>query len=127
MPCSSRCSASVSTSGAQGDRDSPIGQGERLSLSADGTWVAFSSTANNLGVTTTTTGLGNAFLHNNVTGETRALTNNTTCCSVGPVSLSREARYVAFGSSASLDPRFSGSGQFAAFTNLGFAFFWITQ
>ncbi|MBX7099639.1 MAG: hypothetical protein K1X89_18120 [Myxococcaceae bacterium] len=119
--------ASVSTSGAQGDRDSPIGQGERPSLSFDGTWVGFGSTANNLGVTTSTTGLGNAFLHNNVTGETRALTSNTTCCSVGRVALSREAGYAVFGSSASLDPRFAGSGQFAAFTSVTRAFWWIVE
>ena len=117
--------ASVATNGAQGDTDTPIGQGERVALSYDGTWIAFNSTANTLGVATTTTGLGNVFLHNRVTGETRPLTNNTTCCTVGSVSMSRNANYVAFGSGAPLDPARPGSGLFVRFTNASRGFYWL--
>ena len=120
--------ASVSAAGVQANADAPIGQGERLGLSHDGTWVAFTSTASNLGVATTTSGVGNVFLHNNVTGQTLASSNNTGAGSVGgPALLSRSAAYVAFGSSSGLDPRFAGSGLFAAFTGLAPAFYWLTN
>ena len=41
--------ASVANDGTQGDADSPSGQGERVALSYDGTWVAFASSATTLG------------------------------------------------------------------------------
>ena len=40
---------SVGGAGQQGDGDSPVGQGERVALSYDGTWMAFRSQASNLG------------------------------------------------------------------------------
>lgn len=118
--------ASTATNGAQADADAPIGQGERLGLSHDGTWVAFTSSANNLGVATTTTGLGNVFAHHRVTGETRALTNITSIGGVaGPVGLSRSGAYAAFGSSQQLDTRFNSTGWFVRYTGLARAFFWV--
>ncbi|MBX7097371.1 MAG: hypothetical protein K1X89_06655 [Myxococcaceae bacterium] len=115
---------SVASDGTQGDTDSPIGQGERVALSYDGNLVAFNSNARTLGVNATTTGLGNAYLHDRRTKKTTPLTNNTKCCSVGPMTMSREGNYVVFGSSADLDPRFPGSGQFVRFTAVGLAFWW---
>jgi len=120
--------ASVAGNGAQADADAPSGQGQRLALSYDGTWVAFSSTAGNLGVATTTTGIGNVFMHNRSTGETRALTNNTGSGGItGPVGLSRSAAYAVFGSSERPDSRFASSGWFARFTGVAPAFFWISN
>jgi Tol biopolymer transport system component len=120
--------ASVSGAGAQADGDAPIGQGERLGLSYDGTWVTFTSTASNLGAATTTTGIGNVFLHNTQTGQTLVVSNNTSSGSVGgPALLSRNAAYTAFGSGGGLDPRYPGSGLFVGFTGKATAFSWLTN
>ena len=118
--------ASTATNGTQADADAPIGQGERLGLSRDGSWVVFTSSATNLGVATTTTGLGNVFAHHRVTGETRALTAITSIGGVsGPVGLSRSGAYAAFGSSQALDPRFASSGWFVRYTGIARSFFWV--
>jgi Tol biopolymer transport system component len=120
--------ASASSAGAEANADSPIGQGERLGLSYDGTWVAYTSYASNLGAATTTSGVGNVFLHNNLTGQTLALSNNTVSGSVGgPAVMTRNAAYVAYGSSSPLDPRFVGSGLFVSFTGQSLAFYWLTN
>jgi Tol biopolymer transport system component len=120
--------ASVSSTGTQADADAPIGQGERLGLSYDGTWVTFTSNASNLGAATTTTGIGNIFLHNNQTGQTLVISNNTSSGSVGgPALLSRDAAYTAFGSSSSMDPSFAGGGLFVGFTGKAPAFLWLTN
>lgn len=116
--------ASVATNGTQGNADSPSGQGERLALSYDGSWVAFSSAATNLGFNPGTTGVGNMFMHNNITGETRAVTNQTTS-SVGPASMSRSAAYVVFGAGTPLDNRFGSTGLFVRFTGLANSWWWI--
>lgn len=113
--------ASTGVSGAQGNADSPMGQGERVSLSYDGSWVGFSTFASNLGAGAS--GVGTALLRNVVTGQTIALTDRTTG-SVGPVAISRTARYGVFGTSNPLDDRFASSGLFAHFTGLGFAWSW---
>ena len=118
--------ASVATSGAQADADAPIAQGDRIGLSRDGVWVAFTSTAGNLGAATTTTGIGNVFLHNRVTGETRSASKHTSAGSVGfAPALSRDGAYLVFGASTALDPRFPGSGQFVHFTGITRAFYWL--
>jgi Tol biopolymer transport system component len=104
--------ASVSSAAAQGNDDSAIGQGKRVALSYDGAWVAFSTKANNLGAGAGGSGIGNVVMHNRVTGETRAVTNQT-AGSVGPVSMSLSGAYVVFGSSTTLDGRFGGSGLFS--------------
>jgi Tol biopolymer transport system component len=110
--------ASVSSAGLQGDADSPVGQGERPSLSHDGSWIGFSSGATNLGAPA-----GNALMHNLLTGETRAL-SSMSGSSVGPVVLSRGASYGLFGAGDRLDSRFASSGLFARFTGVGRAFWW---
>lgn len=116
--------ASVSTSGAQGDGNSPVGQGERLSLTSDGQWVAFTTSATNLG-TSPMTG-SNAFMHNISTGETRALTASSSYGPTGPVSMSRNGAYVAFWAGTALDSRFSASGLFARFSGVQNAFSWTS-
>ncbi|MEO8059921.1 MAG: hypothetical protein ABI671_16530 [Burkholderiales bacterium] len=116
--------ASVSSAGVQGNADSPLGQGERVGLSYDGTWVAYSTASNTLGAGAGTTGISNMVMHNRVTGETRAVTNQTTG-SVGPASMSRSGYYVVFGASAQLDNRFASSGLFSHFTGVGRSWWWI--
>jgi hypothetical protein len=115
--------ASVGNGGTQGNADSPIGQGERLSISYDGAWVAFSTSANNIGAGAGGSGVGNVVMRNWVTGETKAVTDKTTG-SVSTTSMSRKAGYVLFSSSNALDARFTASGLFAAFTGLRPSFAW---
>ena len=112
--------ASVGSTGVQGNADSPVGQGERPSLSADGKWVAFTTAATNL------VGSTNVVLRNWETNETRAMTAVVTGASgSGPVSMTRTGAYVAFWSGTPLDAKFSVSGLFARFTGLQRAFTWF--
>ena len=111
--------ASVSGAGAQGNADSPSTQGERPALSADGQWVAFSTSASNLGAPAS-----NAVMHNVVTGETRVLSSQTSS-SVGPVAMSRTGAYAVFGAGAQLDSRFASSGLFARFTGVARSWWWV--
>ena len=110
---------SVASDGTQGNADSPVGQGERVALSFDGQWVAFTTMASNLGVPA-----NNVVLVNAVTGETRALSSSTSG-SVGPPAMSRRGAYVTFGASNALDARFASSGLFARFTDLARSWFWV--
>jgi hypothetical protein len=111
--------ASVNSLGIQGNADSPVGQGERVSLTYDGTWVAFSTKSTNFG-----TGSDNIVMHNRVTGETRAVSAQIGS-SVGGASISRNGAYVVFGAGNQLDSRFSSSGLFARFTGLDRAWWWL--
>ena len=110
--------ASVTAAGGQGNADSPIGQGERVALSRDGTWLAFSSSASSLGAPG-----GNMLLRNLRTGEIRAV-SSINGGSVSAPSLSGGALYLAFGASSALDPRFTSTGLFGYFTGVGKAYFW---
>lgn len=116
---------SVTAAGVQGNADSPIGQGEKPAISRDGTWVAYSTTANNLGGAITTTGIGNVLMTNRVTGEVRLVSNQTSIGSVGVPTISLNGAYVAFGASTPLDARFNGSGLFVNFTDQARAWNWI--
>ena len=111
--------ASVTTSGAEADGNSPVDQGGRLALSFTGEWVAFATAAKNLGAPE-----GNVIMHNNITGETRAMTTMTNN-SPSPVSMSRSGAYIAFGSNNQYDPRARSSGLFVKFTGLANAFMWM--
>lgn len=112
--------ASVSSAGVQGDGDSPIGQGERPSLSYDGALVAFSTAAGNLGAPA-----GNALLRNLATGAVLALSSQSGS-SVGAPVLSRTGAYAVFGAGTALDGRYAGnSGLFSRFTDLQRAWWWI--
>jgi Tol biopolymer transport system component len=105
--------ASFTHDGAPSNGDSPIEQGERVSLSYDGTWVAFPTKATNLGAPGS-----NIILHNTVTGKKSAV-SNVTGSYVGRPSISYNGSYVIFGKSANLDNRFSEAGIFAHFTGNG--------
>ncbi len=111
--------ASVSSAGVQGNADSPVGQGERVALSYDGTWVAFSTGASTLGALA-----GNVLMHNRVTGETRIVSNQGNG-SVGQAAMSRSAAYVAFGANGQLDSRFASSGLFSRFTGVARSWWWV--
>jgi Tol biopolymer transport system component len=111
--------ASVSSAGVQGNADSPVGQGERVALSYDGTWVAFSTNATTLGSLA-----GNVLMHNRVTGETRVVSNQGNG-SVGPAAMSRSAAYVVFGANGQLDSRFASSGLFSRFTGVARSWWWV--
>lgn len=111
--------ASLAANGTQGNADMPSTQGERPSLSYDGTWVAFSSSASNLGAAA-----GNVLARNLATGQLVALSRQTGS-SVGAPALSRNAAYVVFGAGSALDPRFAGSGLFVRFTSADLAWWWL--
>lgn len=112
---------SLGAAGAQGNGDSPAGQGERVALSYDGTWLAFTSTSSNFG--TTASSGANVFLRNLTTGQTRAVTDATFGADIP--TLSRSGNYMAFGAAAPLDNRVAGSGLFVHFTGAGRAWWWL--
>lgn len=116
--------ASIGSDGSLANADTPVGQGERLALSHDGTWVAYTTAATNLGAGNGTSGVYNAVMHNMTTGETRAVSNQATG-SVGRVAMSRSGAYVVFGSSNQLDPRFASTGLFSRFTGVARSWWWI--
>lgn len=105
--------ASKDNKGMAGNEDSPIGQGEKIAISFDGSWVAFSTKATNLGVPAV-----NIVMHNMKTGENRAV-SNVTGSSVGRPTISATGGYVVFGIGSKLDSRFQSSGIFANYTGVG--------
>ncbi len=100
---------SLGKEGIQGVGDSPIGQGEKIGISYDGSLIAFSTSATNLG--------GDIILKNIHSGEIRAISTGGGR-GVGPPAVSRNGGYVIFGSGSRLDSRFVSSGIFAQFTGL---------
>lgn len=109
---------SAGVGGVAGNGDSPVGQGERIALSYDGQWLAYTTAATNLGVQA-----GQVVLRNRVTGETRA--TGVVGGGSAYATLSRNAAYAGFGHDAVVDARFNGSGLFAEFTGLGRAWWWF--
>ena len=105
--------ASNSGDGKPGNADSPIEQGEKIAISFDGRWVAFSTNASNLGVPA-----ANIVMHNISTGQNRAI-SAVTGSSVGRPSISYSGAYVVFGIGGKLDSRFPASGIFANYTGVG--------
>ncbi|PKP13915.1 MAG: hypothetical protein CVU08_02835 [Bacteroidetes bacterium HGW-Bacteroidetes-3] len=105
--------ASNGANGISGNADSPIEQGEKIAISFDGKWVAFSTKASNLGVPAS-----NIVMHNMITGENRAV-SNVTGSSVGRPTISYSGGYVVFGIGSKLDSRFGSSGIFANYTGVG--------
>jgi len=99
--------------GKQGNSDSPVGQGEKIAITFDGSWVAFSTNASNLGVPA-----ANVVMHNRVTGLNKAVTT-VVGSSVGRATFSHQGGYVVFGIGGKLDTRFQSSGIFANYTGLG--------
>lgn len=100
---------SVGKGGIEGiGGDSPAGQGEKIGISYDGSFVTFSTKATNLG--------GSVVLKNTTNGETRAI--STVENTVSRPSISRNGGYVVFGAGSRLDSRYSSSGIFARFTGI---------
>ena len=91
-----------------GSRDLP-----KIAITFDGSWVAFSTKATNLGVPA-----GNVVMHNRVTGQNKAV-SSVFGTSVGRAALSQQGGYVVFGIGGKLDTRFQSSGIFANFTGVG--------
>jgi hypothetical protein len=104
---------SIGNDGKLGNSDSPIGQGERIAITFDGSWVAFSTNATNLGVPA-----ANVVMHNMSTGQNNAV-SSVAGSSVGRATLSQQGGYVVFGIGAKLDRRFQASGIFANYTGVG--------
>ena len=105
--------ASVNVAGKPGDADSPIEQGEKIAITADGKWVAFSTKATNLGVPAS-----NIVMHNMKSGENKVV-SSVVGSSVGRPSISVSGSYVVFGIGGKIDSRFQSSGIFANYTGLG--------
>ena len=105
--------ASNSADGKPGNADSPIEQGEKIAISFDGKWVAFSTNASNLGVPA-----ANIVMRNMSTGENRPV-SAVNGSSVGRPSISYTGAYVVFGIGGKLDSRFPASGIFANYTGVG--------
>jgi Tol biopolymer transport system component len=95
---------SVGTDGKPGDGDSPAGQGEKIAISYDGSLVAFSTKATNLG--------GNILVRSLAENKTSAVSTET-ASTVSQPAMSRNGSYLVFGSNRRLDSRFQSSGIFA--------------
>jgi Tol biopolymer transport system component len=100
---------SVNNAGEEGNADSPIGQGDRIDLSADGQWAVFTTNATNLGINPQ-----NVVLFSQATGRLRPL-SRVKGTYVGTPSISRNGLYVGFGCGQPLDVRFSSSGLFTQY------------
>jgi hypothetical protein len=110
--------ASVTSAGVQGNADSPVGQGERIAMSYDGSWVAFNTNATNLGTTA-----NNVVMH--TPGETRVVSNQSASYA-SYVAMSRTGAYASFLTGAQgLDSRFNSSGVIARFTGVARSWWWI--
>lgn len=100
---------STGANSEQGNADSPVGQGEKIAISFDGSWVAFSTSAKNLG--------GNIILKNTTNGETKIIVSEQSY-GVSRPAISRNGGYIIFGAGSRLDNRFQSSGIFARFTGI---------
>ncbi len=89
---------------------SPAGQGERIGISYDGTWITYNTNASNLGVPK-----GNIVKQNTETGEIIPVTKITNGSTARPM-ISREGNFVIAGCSEKYDKRFSSSGIFVIYT-----------
>lgn len=97
----------------EGDGDSPVGQGEKIGISYDGTWITYNTNATNLGVPK-----GNIVIQNTTSGKIIPITQIVYGSTARPM-LSRFGNYVVAGCSEPYDKRFSSSGIFTIFTNAG--------
>lgn len=116
--------ARASATATGGDGDSPKGAGERIAISHDGQWVAFTTMARNLGVGSTSYATGNVLMRNWATGQSVPLTDSVFSAG-GPAAMSPDGAYVAFGAADKMDPRFDATGYFARYTGIGNAWWWL--
>jgi len=105
--------ASQGADGKSGNADSPIEQGEKIAISFDGKWVAFSTNASNLGVPA-----ANIVMRNMVSGQNRPV-SSVVGSSVGRATMSYTGAYIVFGIGGKLDGRYASSGIFANYTGVG--------
>jgi hypothetical protein len=63
-------------------------------------------------------------MHDRVGGETRVVSTQT-ASTVTPPSITASGTYVAFGAGNPLDPRFTSTGMFTRFTQVGRAWWWV--
>jgi len=96
-----------------GNGDSPIEQGEKIAISFNGNWVAFSTKASNLGVPS-----ANIVMHNTISGVNKAV-STVVGSNVGRPAISGSGSYVVFGIGGKIDSRFQSSGVFSNFTGVG--------
>jgi WD40-like Beta Propeller Repeat len=104
---------STTESKTEGDGDSPIGQGEKIGINYNGSWITYNTAATNLGVPK-----GNIVLQNTESGKIIPITKITNGSTARPM-LSKFGNYVVAGCSEPYDKRFSSSGIFAIYTNIG--------
>ena len=95
---------------AGGNGDSPIGQGERIGISYDGTWITYNTNADNLGAIK-----GNIVVQNSESGKIKAITNTTNGSTARPM-ISPNGNFVVAGCSEKYDKRFPSSGIFVFYT-----------
>ena len=105
--------ASTTADGKFGNADSPIGQGEKIAISFDGNYVAYSTKTTNLGVPAS-----NIIMYD-VAAKKHKAVSTVTGSSVGRAVISYSGSYVVFGIGAKLDSRFASSGIFANYTGVG--------
>ena len=105
--------ASTTADGKFGNADSPIGQGEKIAISYDGNYVAYSTKATNLGVPAS-----NIVLYEVAAKKNKAV-STVAGSSVGSAVMSYSGSYVVFGIGAKLDSRFASSGIFSNYTGVG--------
>ncbi len=101
--------ASVDESNTQGNGDSPVGQGEKIAISNDGSLVAFSSGAKNLG--------GNILIKNILTNQLFRISADVGS-TIGQPAMSRNGGALVFGSNRQLDGRFKSTGVFVVSTGI---------
>lgn len=89
--------------GIQGNGDSPIGQGEKIAISFDGSLIVFSTKATNFG--------GNILMRR-LTGNEFIAISSDTGSSVTQPAMSRNGNYIIFGTNQKLDGRFQSTGLF---------------
>ena len=105
--------ASTTADGKFGNADSPIGQGEKIAISFDGNYVAYSTKATNLGVPAS-----NILLYDVAAKKNKAV-SNVTGSGVSRAVFRYSGSYVVFGIGAKLDSRFASTGIFANYTGVG--------
>ena len=105
--------ASTTADGKFGNGDSPIGQGEKIAISFNGNFVAYSTKATNLGVPA-----ANIVLYD-VVAKKHSPVSTITGSTVGRAVMSYSGSYVVFGIGGKLDSRFASSGIFANYTGVG--------
>jgi Tol biopolymer transport system component len=99
---------------------------DHASISYDGRWVVFTSSAPNLGGMK---GVTNVFLYDRESNKTERITEIESTYSAGAfVAISRSGAYIGFGCESVLDPRFPDTtgygGLYALFTGHADAFGW---